>query len=94
MDNLASQGLPWCDTLLETLCDLESAREQKAILLKMQTLALNKEDIVSLRKVFSEQIQRFHLPLNGFSAKPEGRRVVLPVQKTFTDEIDEKMGGF
>jgi len=73
VDNLAFQGLPWGDTLLETLCDLGGTTEQKDILLKMQTLPLSKEDIVSLRKVFTEQVQRFHLPFNGFSEKPEGK---------------------
>ena len=46
VNNLASQGLPWGNTLLETLCDLEGAKEQKDIL----KFPLDKEDIVSLRK--------------------------------------------
>ena len=36
VDNLASQGLPWGDNLIETLCGLESATEHQDVLAKMQ----------------------------------------------------------
>jgi integrase/recombinase XerD len=58
VDNLASQGLPWGDNLIETLCGLESATEHQDVLAKMQNLPLTQEDVTMLRRAFAAQAER------------------------------------
>lgn len=68
VDNLASQGVPWGDTLLETLCDLGVDSEYKDVFIKMQSLPLSQKDLTLLKKALTVRVQKYH---SGFSEKKE-----------------------
>lgn len=71
VNDLSSQGLAWGDTLIETLCDLTINAEERDFLEKMQTQALEKQDVVTLKKILSQQAQHFHMPPTNLSQLEE-----------------------
>ena len=87
VEDLASQGLAWGDTLLETLVDLGTT-EYKEIFTKMQKVSLSQEDVILLRKAFAAQVDKF----NSFSEKivdekPLGEKPVDKVQVVAPDQV-------
>ncbi len=90
VDDLASQGVPWGDSLLETLCDLVITLEERDVLTKMQTLPLSKEDVVSLRGVLAEQVERLHLLPNNVSERQEGETSLFTNLQNPLTKVEDK----
>lgn len=98
VDDLTSRGVAWGDSLIETLCDLPTTREEKNLFTKMETLPLSKEDVVSLKKVFVEQVEKFHLKkvAKGVSHLPPLATPDLVIEaddkRVWLNQIGEELG--
>jgi hypothetical protein len=57
VDDLQSQGLPWGDRLIDTLSRLPVDTDEYLLFEKMETEILSKEDVVELKKFFTQQAQ-------------------------------------
>ena len=71
LDDLASKGLPWADTLIDTLLDVGGGTEEQEAVNRLLTTALSKDNIVFLRKAFTKMIEKFHLSVGNLMEKPE-----------------------
>ena len=88
VEDLASQGLAWSDSLLETLVDLGTT-EYGEIFSKMEKVPLSREDVILLKKAFTAQVEKFNSFSSSFtnSKRPINEKLIDKVQVVAPDQV-------